>query len=90
MLKRLIQTIAEENLPESQCDFRVNRNKTDMVIVLYQLLEKCQEQNKSLYATFVDLTKAFEAVSRREVWLVLKRLGCPPIILQMVIKLHKN
>ena len=51
-----------------------------MVIVLRQLQEKCCEQNKGLYVTFVDLTKAFDSVSRSGLWLILKRLGCPPQI----------
>lgn len=90
LLNRLVPTIAEENLPESQCGFRANRGTTDMVFVLRQLQEKSREQNKGLYATFVDLTKAFDTVSRTGLWLILERLGCPPKFLQMVIQLHEN
>ena len=61
-----------------------------MVFVLPQLQEKCHEQNKGLYVTFVDLTKAFDTVSRSGLWLILERLGCPPKFLQMVIQLHEN
>ncbi|XP_022800061.1 uncharacterized protein LOC111337933 [Stylophora pistillata] len=61
-----------------------------MVFVLRQLQEKCREQNKGLYVTFVDLTKAFESVSRSGLWLILKRLGVSPKFLQMVIQLHEN
>ena len=90
LLNRLVPSIAEECLPESQCGFRANRGTTDMVFVLRQLQEKCREQNKGLYATFVDLTKAFDTVSRTGLWLILERLGCPPKFLQMVIQLHEN
>ncbi|GFS21415.1 RNA-directed DNA polymerase from mobile element jockey-like protein [Elysia marginata] len=90
LLNRLVSTIAEENLPESQCGFRSNRGTTDMVFVLRQLQEKCREQNKGLYITFVDLTKAFDTVSRTGLWRILERLGCPPKFLQMVIQLHQN
>lgn len=61
-----------------------------MVFVLRQVQEKCREQNKGLYATSVDLTKAFDTVSRTGLWLILERLGCPPKFLQMVIQLHEN
>ena len=64
LLNRLVPTIAEDNTPESQCGFRRNRSTTDMVFVLRQLQEKCREQNKGLYVSFVDLTKAFDTVSR--------------------------
>ena len=42
-----------------------------MIFTARQLQEKCQEQNGDLYMTFVDLTKAFDTVSRDngKVWL---------------------
>ncbi|XP_063600256.1 uncharacterized protein LOC134776430 [Penaeus indicus] len=81
---------AEDHLPETQCGFRTNRGTTDMVFVLRQLLEKCREQNKGLYVTFVDLTKAFDTVSRKGLWMIMERLGCPPKFLSMVIQLHDD
>ena len=42
------------------------------------------------YANFIDLTKAFDMVSRTGLWLILERLCCPPKFLQMVIQLHEN
>lgn len=61
-----------------------------MVFVLRQLQEKCRGQNKGLYVTFVDLTKAFDTVSRKGLWQILERLGCPPKFLAMVIQLHED
>ena len=72
MLNRLIPTIAEENTPESQCGFRANRGTTDMVFVLRQIQEKCREQNMGLVVAFIDLTKAFDTVSREGLWLPSK------------------
>lgn len=54
LLNRLIPSIAENHLRENQCGFRANRGTTDMVFVLRQLQEKCREQNKGLYVTFVE------------------------------------
>lgn len=68
LLNMLVPSIAEEHLPETQCDFRANRSTTDMVFVLRQLQEKCREQNMGLYPTFVDLKKAFDTVSRKGLW----------------------
>ena len=90
LLNRLVPTIAEDNTPESQCGFRRNRSTTDMVFVLRQLQEKCREQNKGLYVSFVDLTKAFDTVSRKGMWQIMERLGCPPRFLNMVILLHDD
>ena len=90
LLNRLVPTIAEDNTPESQCGFRRNRSTTDMVFVLRQLQEKCRVQNKGLNVSSVDLTKAFDTVSRKGMWQIMERLGCPPRFLNMVIQLHDD
>ena len=64
LLNRLILTIAQESTPKSRCGFRSNRGTVDMIFVLRQIQQKCREQNMGLYAAFVDLTKAFDTVSR--------------------------
>ena len=80
LLNRFIPTIAKEHLPESQCGFRANRGTTDMVFPLRQIQEKCREQNKGLFITsdFVDVTKTFDTVNRKELRNILGNLGCPP------------
>ncbi|KAI8490993.1 hypothetical protein Bbelb_314120 [Branchiostoma belcheri] len=37
-----------------------------------------------------DLSKAFDTVSRKSLWMILERLGCPPKFLRMVIQLHED
>ena len=55
LLYRVILMIAQENTPESQCEFRYNRGTIDMIFVLRQIQKKCREQNMGLYPAFVDL-----------------------------------
>ncbi len=90
MLNRLVPTIAEAHISETQCGFRANRGTTDNVFVLRQIQEKCREQNKALYVIFVDLTKAFDKVSRQGLWKILEKLGCQPKFLAMIIQLHEG
>ena len=66
LLNRLIPTIAEDHLPETQCGFKANRGTRDMVFVLRQLQEKCREQNKGLYVAFVDLIKPLTQWAERD------------------------
>ena len=73
-----------------QCGFRANRVTTDIVFVLRQLLDKFQQQNKGRYATFVDLTEAFDLVSRIGLWPILKQLGNSQIYIRMVIMHNDN
>ncbi|XP_063590560.1 uncharacterized protein LOC134767492 [Penaeus indicus] len=70
-LNRLIGHLGNGLLPESQCGFRKERGAIDMVFAARQLQEKCQEQNVDLYTTFVDLTKAFDTVSRSGLWSIM-------------------
>ena len=59
-----------------------------MLFTARQLQEKCQEQNVDLYMTFVDLTKAFDTVSRDGLWKIMAKFDCPPRFIAMVRQLH--
>ena len=89
MLKRL-QILAAHIYPKSQCGFREGRSTIDMVFSLKQLQEKCREQHKPLYIAFIDLTKAFDFVSRDGLFKILKKIGCPPTLLSIISSFHQN
>uniref|UniRef100_A0A8W8MLL7 Reverse transcriptase domain-containing protein n=1 Tax=Magallana gigas TaxID=29159 RepID=A0A8W8MLL7_MAGGI len=40
------------------------------------LQEKCREQQMPLYISFIDLTKAFDLVSRDRLFKILPKIGC--------------
>ena len=61
-----------------------------MIFVLGQIQEKCREQNMGLYAAFVDLTKAFDTVTRDGLWKILARLGCPHKFPTILRQLHEG
>ena len=46
-----------------------------MVFAARQLQEKSMEQHQDLYMTFVDLTKAFDTVSREGLWKIMSKFG---------------
>ena len=52
--------------------------------------EKCREQGKPLYVAFIDLTKAFNMVSRNCLFKILATIGCPPTLLSIVKSFHDN
>jgi len=87
LLPRL-QVIADRVLPESQCGFRASCSTIDAVFTLRQLQEKCIEQQRPLYVAFIDLTKAFDLVSRFGLFAILRRFGCPDTLLNILLKLH--
>ena len=38
---------------------------------------RCKEQYADLFSTYVDLTKAFDTVSRKGLWKIMAKYGCP-------------
>ena len=84
-LKKL-QSLAERVYPESQCGFKAKKS-TIMIFFLRQLQEKCREQRLPLYIAFIDLTKAFDLVSKSGLFKLLQRIGCPPKLLKKQILL---
>ena len=64
ILNRMIDSVAENTLPDSQCGFRPGRSTVDMVFIVRQIQEKCTEQQMDLFACFIDLTKAFDSQQR--------------------------
>ena len=61
-----------------------------MIFSLRQLQEKCREQGKPLYVAFIDLTKAFDLVSRDGLFVIQAKIGCPPTLLSIVKSFHDN
>ena len=59
-----------------------------MVFAARQLQEKCQEQNSDLFSTYVDLTKAFDTVSREGLWKIMAKYGCPRKFISIVLQFH--
>ena len=88
LLNRLTHHLKSDHLPESQCGFRKNRGTLDMIFAARQLQEKCREQQSCLYSTYVDLTKAFDTVSRDGLWRIMAKFGCPPRFISMVRQFH--
>ena len=61
-----------------------------MIFVLRQIQVKCREQNMGLCAAFVDLTKAFDTISRDGLWKILARLRRPHEFLTILRQLHEG
>ena len=61
-----------------------------MVFSLCQLQEKCREQQMPLCIAFIDLTKAFDLVSRDGLFKALHKIGCPPRLYSLIEFFHSN
>ena len=88
LLNRLIDHLEDGLLPKSQCGFRPGCGTADMIFAARQLQENSQEQNVGLYTTLVDLAKAFDTVSRKGLWEIMAKFGCPAKFITMVRQFH--
>ena len=77
MLNRLIKYLEKGLLSEIQCGYHAGRGTIDMIFAARQIQEKCQEQNQDIYVTFVNLTKAFDTVSRDGLHQIMEKFSCP-------------
>ncbi|XP_048575384.1 uncharacterized protein LOC125557119 [Nematostella vectensis] len=84
--KRLLNHLETGLLPESQCGYRKGR----MIFAARQLQQKCKEHHQDLYTTFVDLSKAFDTVSRAGLWKIMSKYGCPEKFITLVRAFHNG
>ncbi len=85
-----LQCLAETIYPDSQCGFRPSRSTTDMIFAVRQLQEKAREKQKAFHMAFIDLTKAFDLINRKALFLVLRKIGCPPTLLALIESFHTD
>ena len=62
----------------------------DMIFTARQLQEKCREQQRELYAAFIDLTKAIDSIDRSALWEALLEIGCPPDFVNIIRSFHEG
>ena len=61
-----------------------------MIFATRRFQEKCMEQYRDLYTTFVDLTKVFDTVSRDRLWKIMEKFGCPSTFITIVRQFHDD
>ncbi|XP_069187191.1 uncharacterized protein [Procambarus clarkii] len=62
----------------------------DIVFSLIYLQVKCREQRQPLFVDFIDLTKAFNLVSRDGLFKILPKIGCQPRLLSIIRSFNEN
>ena len=72
IFRRINLHIADNVLPESQCELRSGRRTVDMIFTIRQQQGAAQR----FFQVFIDLTKAFDKVNREALYSILGKLGC--------------
>ena len=90
LLNRLIDHLEIGLLPESRCGFRVFvfSGHCWYDICGSSPTGKVPRATPRPYTTFVDLTKAFDTVSRAGLWKIMAKYGCPDKFIALVRQFH--
>jgi len=59
-----------------------------MIFRARHIQEKCREQHQDIFTVFIDLTKAFDSVSRPGLWMILAKIGCPQKFINLIRSFH--
>ena len=61
-----------------------------MTFVVGQLTEKAQEHRMKLFTIFIDLEKAYDSVPRMALWMAMKKLGVPDVLIDIMRAFHEK
>ena len=91
ILQDMLQKLAEEDLPESQCGFRKDCGCcSDMIFTVRQLVEKSWEHRAKMFFLFIDLKKAYDSVPSAAMWSILGKLGVPEPTIELIKTFHQD
>jgi hypothetical protein len=85
-LHRVIEDLGAEH--ETQSGFKGGVGTTDTIFATRVALRKRKEHGHDAWVAFIDLVKAFDAISREVPWFVLRKLGCPERLVARTKALH--
>jgi hypothetical protein len=80
-----MKTATEKIIGEYQCGFRRNRNTTDQLFILRQMIEKQNEHGLDLHMLFIDFKQAFVIIRRERLFAPMDKTG----ISQKLIRLTR-
>jgi hypothetical protein len=88
LLARLTPYV-NEIIGDHQCGFRHNRDTTDQIFYIRQILERKWECNGTVHQLFIDFKKAYDSVKREFLYNILLEF-CIPKKLVSLIKMCLN
>ncbi|CAM4967100.1 unnamed protein product [Rotaria socialis] len=85
-----IQNSVDERLLEIQSSFRSNKSTIDQIFTLKMTMERRREFNKPLFMCFIDITKAYDSVSREVLWRICQSYGIFEKLVNLLRMLYKD
>lgn len=76
--------------PLNQSGFRENHSTTLPIIALNRVIKRLQEEKKEFGVVFLDISKAYDTVDRKRLWIKAKKKGITPGLIQMAMDLFED
>ena len=78
-------------LQPTQAAYQQGRGTIEQMQTLQQIIEKCNEFNRSGVICFVDFTKAFDSVDQTKLWKALRKLtNVNPAYINLIARLYEH
>ena len=77
-------------LPDVQAGFRKGRGTRDQTANIWWIIEKARECQKNIYFCFTDYTKALDCVDHNKLWKILKEMGIPDHLTDLLRNLYAS
>ncbi|KAK3540824.1 hypothetical protein QTP86_002367 [Hemibagrus guttatus] len=75
---------------EQQYGFMPRKSTTDAIFALRNLMEKYRDGQRELHCMFVDLEKAYDRVSREELWYCMRKSGVAEKYVRVVQDMYER
>ena len=89
----ILETIREKTeqfSSDRQFGFRQNRGTVDAIFLVRLIMEKAKERNVKVHFHFIDYKAAFDAMWRKTLWKMLRAIGVPTKIVNIIEKIYNN
>ena len=88
ILQVRLQQYVNHELPVVQAGFRKGRGTRDQIANIHWIIKKAREFQKNIYFCFIDYAKAFDCVGHNKWWNILKEMGIPDHLTQLLRNLY--
>ena len=89
ILQARFQQYAYWELPDVQAGFRKGRGTRDQIANICWIIQKAREFQKNIYF-FIDYTKAFDCVDHNKLRKILKEMGIPEHLTELLRNLYSG
>ena len=72
-----LQPYAEQIIGDYQAGFRKGKSTSDQIHTLRQIMEKMTERQIDTYYIFIDFKAAYDSITRKEIYNIMKEFGIP-------------